>query len=179
MEICLWLDWLIFYISAKVCPPRLSSYLLCLPSPALQWEKGKSLRWISGRWLELSQWTPVDPGCQMCLSIGVNSAICLSGSWGFVAADRRCGGARRAECCHSYCLFLSPSPSAECWCWSLMSAPFLCSTEIKPSSDAPLTGDSQWLTWWGNHKHWLSLRPSTRPTLMYVSLRSNRVNKCI
>lgn len=109
-------------------PPLLLSFPLSLAS---EWENGKSAQWISSGWLGLSQWTPVDPGCQMCLSIGVSSRICLLGLWGFVGVDRRCGGGCRAECCpltracHSYCLFLYSSLSVHCWCWCLMTTSIL------------------------------------------------------
>lgn len=103
MVICLWLSTLIFDFLLKGCP--LSSFLF---SPltfrltlASDWENGKSAQWISSGWLGLSQWTPVDPGCQMCLSIGISSRICLLGLWEFVGVDRRCGGGCWAECCPS------------------------------------------------------------------------------
>lgn len=132
-QIFLWLDWLIFDFLLNAPRPPLSLFLSLssLLSPALEWENGKSAHWISSGWLGLSQWTPVDPGCQMCLSIGVNSKTCLLGLWGFVGVDRRCGGACRAECCpltkacHSCCLFLYSSLSVDCWCWCLMTIPIL------------------------------------------------------
>lgn len=81
-------------------PPSslLLSSFLCL---AWEWENGKSAQWISSGWLGLSLWTPVDPGCQMCLSIGVSSRICLLGLRGFVGVDRRCRRGCRTECCPS------------------------------------------------------------------------------
>lgn len=82
-------------------PPILFLSLCFLLSLASEWENGKSAQWISSGWLGLSQWTPVDPGCQMCLSSGVSSRICLLGLWEFVGVDRRCGGGCRAECCPS------------------------------------------------------------------------------
>lgn len=142
MEICLWLGWLIFDFLLKGCPPNptpthhhhhlpCSLFLSFLPSVAPKWEDGKPAHWISSGWLGLSQWTPVEPGCQMCLSIGVNSRICLSGLRGFVGADRRRGGGCRAECCpltracHSRCLFLYSSLSVDCWGRCLMTIPSL------------------------------------------------------
>lgn len=127
MEICLWLDWLIFDFVLNGCPTPFSFALFFLLSPALEWENGKSAHWISSGWLGLSQRTPVDPACQMCLSIGVNSKIHLLGLWGFVGVDRRCRGVccPLAKACHSYCLFLYPSLSVDCWCWCLMTLPVL------------------------------------------------------
>lgn len=80
---------------------KLPPLLFLLLSLASEWENGKSTQWISSGWLGLSQWTPVDLGCQMCLSIGVSSRICLLGLWEFVGVDRRCGGGCWAECCPS------------------------------------------------------------------------------
>lgn len=129
-------------------PPPHSFALFFLLSLALEWENGKSAHWISSGWLGLSQRTPVDPACQMCLSIGVNSTIRLLGLWGFVGVDRRWRGVccPLTKACHSFCLFLYSSLSVDCWCWCLMTIPVLwwhISSHVPPEINL-ITQDFDW-----------------------------------